>query len=100
MESFELVDGTRFFYDKDEAFVAFYVFAWRLGCGEEAEMPRTFRMLEKAADPLAALDGMRPPRPDLTPCDFEYVFDVEHLAQHRELVIREEALEPAVDLSE
>jgi len=57
-------------------------------------------MLEKAADPLAALDGLRPPRPDLTPCDFEHVFDVERLAAHRELVVRAEALVPVEDLSE
>jgi len=100
LASFELVDGSTYYYDPLEAYASFIVFAYHLGSGEKAEVPDVFRKLEKAADIHAALDGLRPDRPDLAPHTLEGVFDIEHLLAHRELVVRAEALEPAEDLSE
>ena len=100
LASYPLVDGSRFYYDPVEAYSDFVVYCYRLSCGEEAEVPEAYRMLEKAADPLAAVDTLRVARPDLAPHTIDDVFDIEHLAAHRELVARDEALEPAEDLSE
>src|SRR5215203_783725 len=67
---------------------------------EEREVPEVYRQLEKAADIPAALAQLRPDRPDLAPHTIEGVFDIDHLLETCELVVRAEALEPAVDMSE
>jgi len=100
LESFELLRGGRYYYDRDEAYTSFILFCYRLGCGEEPEVPEVYRQLEKAADIPAALAQLRPDRPDLAPHTIEGVFDIDHLLETRELVVRAEALEPAVDMSE
>jgi len=100
LESFELTDGSTYYYDPNEAYVGFILFCYDLGSGSSPEIPEVFRRLEKAADIPAALDGLRSDRPDLAPHTIEGVFDIEHLLEQRELVVRAEALEPVEDLSE
>jgi hypothetical protein len=100
LASFELVDGSTYYYDPLEAYASFILFCYRLGSGGEPEVPEVYRRLEKAANIPSVLDGLRPDRPDLAPHSLEGVFDIDHLLAHRELVVRAEALEPAVDLSE
>ena len=76
------------------------VFDWHLVRGEEPEIPAVWRALTEAADIPAALEQLRPERPDLSPITFEALFDIDALLERRELVVRPEALEMPPDLSE
>jgi hypothetical protein len=98
MESFELLGGGRYYYDRDEAYAAFIVYSYHLGCGEEPEVPEVYRRLEKAADIPAALAQLQPERPDLAPYTLEGLFDIDWLLERRELVPRVQELPE--DLSE
>jgi hypothetical protein len=100
LASFRLIDGSAYYYAPDQAYVGFILYCYHLGTGFEAEVPEVYRRLEQAADIPAALEQLRPDRPDLAPHTLEDVFDIEHLLETRELVVREEALEPVADLSE
>jgi len=100
LASFVLTDGSTYYYNSDEAYIDFILFCYDLGRGEEVEIPEVYRRLTEAADIHGALDELRPDRPDLAPNTIEGTFDIEHLLAHRELVVREEALVPAEDLSE
>jgi hypothetical protein len=100
LASFRLRDGSRFYYDPIQAYMDFIVFDWHLVRGEEPEIPAVWRALTEAADIPAALEQVRPERPDLSPITFEGTFDVDALVERRELVVRPEALEMPPDLSE
>jgi hypothetical protein len=97
LESFALTDGSRYYYDPIQAYVEFALFTYNLIGGEEPEVPEAYRKLEKAADIRAALEGLRPPRTELALATPEETFDIEHLLEHRELLVRPH--EPAQDLS-
>jgi hypothetical protein len=98
--SFKLRDGSRFYYDPVEAYADFILFDYLLVRGEDPDLPAVYRALTEAADIRAALEQLRPERPDLAPTTVEGTFDMDALLDRRELVVRPEALEPGLDLSE
>ena len=100
LESFELLDGSTYYYDRLETYGELFVHACdlQLGRGEWPEPPELYRKMCEARDPAAVLERLGPEEPEGALVDVSYIFDTNVLVNERRLVLV--SYEPPVDLSE
>ena len=60
LESFELLDGSRYWYDPQEVHKQLFLCAYGLQLGRVGEPPELFRKLCEARDPAAVLERLEP----------------------------------------
>lgn len=60
MASFELLDGSKFYYDLAETGAELFLAAHDLYLGREPEPPQIFKMICQAKDPEAVLRSLEP----------------------------------------
>ena len=60
LESFELFDGSRYWYDPQEVHKALFLAAYGLQLGRVGEPPELYRKLVEAKDPAAVLERLEP----------------------------------------
>jgi hypothetical protein len=100
LESFELLDGSTYYYDRLETHKELFLHAYDLQLGDAhkwPEPPEVYRKLLLAKDPAAVLERFRPEDPQAAFVDPTQVVDVEALVRERRLVTI--AHEPPEDLS-
>ena len=102
LESFELTDGTRFWFDEQEAYAELFLFG--VGClkagraEDRPEPPEIVRALAKAQDRRAAFDALAPT--PFWPYEYDPFVESGELV-HRSLVAGRDSDESACeDLSE
>jgi hypothetical protein len=100
LESFELEDGSTYYYDHLETAKELFLYAYdvQLGATDKwAEPPEIFRKMCEARDPKAVLRRFEPETPQAF-FDPTSVFDTEALVYERRLIPI--SYEPPEDLSE
>jgi hypothetical protein len=98
--SFELLDGTYYFYDHLEACQELFMHAHDVLLGDEAKWPEPPEIYQKmcvARDVAAVLERFRPENPQGAFVDPTAILDVEALVRERRVVTI--AHEPPEDLS-
>ena len=60
LEHFELLDGSRYYYDPQEVHEELFLHAYHLQLGRVEESPELYRMLTEAKDPAAVLERLKP----------------------------------------
>ena len=102
MDSFELRDGTHYYYDPDEISKALYRHAVNAKGGRDPEPPEIYTMACRAKDPveaLAQIEGrMMPDKPGLVFATTSELFDTHALICELRLVPIHH--DPSPDLSE
>jgi hypothetical protein len=98
LESFELLDGSRYYFDTAEAHKELFLAACALGVGEVPDPPELYQKLCQAKDPAAVLERLAPENPEKAFVNPSEIYD-------REILIKERRLVPIVapepeDLSE
>ena len=64
LESFELLDGTRFYYNPQEVHKQLFLAAYDLALGKEPEPPAIYQKICEAKDPAAVLERLKPESPE------------------------------------
>jgi len=101
LESFELLDGSTYFYDPLETYMELFMHACDVQLGEAdkwPEPPEVYRRMCEARDPAAVLERLGPEEPEGAFVDVSYIFDTNVLVNERRLVLLTHA--PVKDLSE
>jgi hypothetical protein len=98
LESFVLLDGSRYYYDKTEADKQLFLHAYYLHLGGQPEPPEVLTKLCQARNPAAVLPRFLPERPEQAFMDLSACYDTNALVEDRRLVPFEG--EPPEDLSE
>jgi hypothetical protein len=99
LESFELLDGSRYHYDTMEVNKELFLAAFDLQLGKVPDPPELFRKLCEAKDPAAVLDRLAPENPERAFVNVAEMYDRDILINERRLVPAELGEEPP-DLSE
>jgi hypothetical protein len=102
LESFELEDGSIYFFDRLETYKELFLHAYdvELGDGDKwPEPPEVYRKICEARDPAKALELFMPEDPERALVDPTAVFDRYALVNERRLVPISASLEPPEDLS-
>jgi len=101
LESFELLDGSTYYYDRLETQKELFLHAYDLLLGEAdkwPEPPEVYRKICEAKDPAAVLERFKPENPQSAFVDPVELYDTDVLVHQRRLVPF--SVEPAEDLSE
>ena len=101
LESFELLDGTTYYFDRLEASKELFLHAYdlQLGRGEKwAEPPEVYRKMCEARDPAEVLEKQKHDSPQGAFVDPAALYDTDALVRDRRLVPI--YVEPPEDLSE
>jgi hypothetical protein len=101
LESFELLDGSTYYYDRLETHKELFLHAVDVQLGEAEkwpEPPEVYRKMCEARDPAAVLERFRPEDPQSAFADPAALFDTDALVNERRLVPI--SYEPPEDLSE
>jgi hypothetical protein len=99
LESFELLDGSRFYYDPARAYKDLFVYSYDALLGNPwPRPPEILRRLTEAADIRAALKQLEPANAEVVLVSVGELFDMDALLGRRELIPLEQ--KPAEDLSE
>jgi hypothetical protein len=101
LESFELLDGSTYYYDRLETHKQLFLHAYdvQLGRGDKwPEPPEVYRKIAEAKDPAAVLERFRPENSQSAFVDPTVLFDTDALVNERRLVPI--SYEPPEDLSE
>jgi hypothetical protein len=102
LESFELLDGSTYYYDWLETYRELFLHAYdlHLGMGDKwPEPPEVYRKMCEAKDPAAVLERFKPEDPKRAFVNVAELFDTDALVNERRLVLLL-AVEPPEDLSE
>jgi hypothetical protein len=100
LESFELLDGSTYYYDRLETYKELFLHAYDVQLGDAhkwPEPPEIYRKMCDAKDPAAVLERFRPENPQSAFVDPGAVFDTDALVDERRLVPI--SYEPPEDLS-
>jgi hypothetical protein len=101
LESFELLDGSTYYYDGLETYKELFLYAYDLEIGDAdkwPEPPEVYRKICEARDPAAVLERFKPENPQSAFVDPAALFDTDALVNERRLVPI--SYEPPEDLSE
>jgi hypothetical protein len=100
LESFELLDGSIYYYDRLQTYKELFLHACdlQLGKGEWPEPPEVYRKICEAKDPAAVLERFRPEDPQRAFVNLAELYDTDVLVNERRLVPLTHA--PVEDLSE
>ena len=100
LESFELLDGSTYYYDRMETYKELFVHAYdvQVGKGEWPEPPEVYRKMCEAKDPALLLERFKPDNPQSAFVDPSALYDNQALVNERRLVPLTYA--PVEDLSE
>lgn len=99
LESFVLLDGSRFYYDPLQSYKDIYVYGYDALLGNPwPRPPEVLRRLAEAADIRAALKQLEPANAEVALVSVGELFDMDALLKRRELVLIPQ--EPAEDLSD
>jgi hypothetical protein len=99
LESFELLDGSIYYYDPLETYKELFLHACdlQLGKGEWPEPPEVYRKMCEARDVAEVLEQFKPEDPEGAFVDVTHIYDTDLLIHERRLVPRFVA--PVEDLS-
>jgi hypothetical protein len=100
LDSFELLDGSTYYYDPLETGKVMFMYAYDVQLGEAEkwpEPPEVYRKICEARDPAAVLKRLAPENPSSF-VDVAQIFDADILVNERRLAPL--AVEPVEDLSE
>ena len=101
LESFELLDGSSYYYDRLQTYKELFLHAYDVQLGEAEkwpEPPEVYRKMCEAKDPAAVLERFRPEDPQRAFVNPATHFDTDALIIERRLVPI--SYEPPEDLSE
>lgn len=101
LESFELLDGSTYYYDRLETYKELFLHAYDVQLGDAhkwPEPPEVYRKMCEARDPAAVLERLRPEDPERAFVDVAELYDTDVLVNERRLVPLAHA--PPEDLSE
>ena len=101
LASFELLDGSTYYYDRLETYKELFLHAYdvQLGDAEKwTEPPEIYRKICEAKDPDAVLERFRPEDPQCAFVNLAELYDTDVLVNERRLVPLTHA--PVEDLSE
>jgi hypothetical protein len=100
LESFELLDGSTYFYDRLETYGELFVHACdlQLGRGEWPKPPEVYCKMCEARDPARVLEQFRPEDPERAFVNLAELYDTHLLVNERRLVSTYHP--PVEDLSE
>jgi hypothetical protein len=101
LESFELLDGSTYYYDRLETHKELFMHAFDVQLGDAdkwPEPPEVYRKMCEAMDPAAVLERFRPEDPQRAFVNPAALFDTAALVIERRLVPI--SYEPPEDLSE
>lgn len=99
--SFELVDGSTYYYDRLETYKELFLYAYdvQLGMGDKwPQPPEVYRKMCEAKDPARVLARFEPENPQSAFVNPAALFDTDALIHERRLVPI--SYEPPEDLSE
>lgn len=103
LESFELFDGTRYYYDRLETYKELFMHAYDVQLGDAEkwpEPPEVYRRMCEARDPAAVLERFRPEDPARAFVNPAELYDTDALVRERRLVPLTHASDATEDLSE
>jgi hypothetical protein len=101
LESFELLDGSTYYYDRLETYEELFLHAYDVQLGDAdkwAEPPEVYRRMCEARDPAAVLERFKPEDPQRAFVDVTQIYDTDVLVRERRLVPLTHT--PPEDLSE
>jgi hypothetical protein len=98
LESFVLLDGSRYYYDKSEVDKQLFIHTYYLQIGRRPEPPEVLTKICQARNPAAVLERFRPERPEQAFVGLAACYDIDALVKDRSLVPYE--VDPPQDLSE
>jgi len=101
LESFELLDGSTYYYDRLETYKELFMHAYDVQLGDAdkwAEPPEVYRKMCEARDPAAVLERFRPEDPERAFVDVTQIYDTDALIRERRQVPLTH--EPGENLSE
>jgi hypothetical protein len=101
LESFELLDGSTYFYDPLETYMELFMHAYDVQLGEAdkwPEPPEVYRRMCEARDPAAVLERFKPEDPQRAFVNLAELYDTDVLVNERRLVTLYHP--PVEDLSE
>jgi hypothetical protein len=100
--SFELLDGSTYYYDRLETYKELFLLAYDVQLGNAdkwPEPPEVYRKMCQAKDPAAVLDRFKPENPERAFVDVTQIYDTDALVHERRLVPLL-SVKPPEDLSE
>jgi hypothetical protein len=89
LESFELLDGSTYYYDRLETHKELFMHAFDVQLGDAdkwPEPPEVYRKMCEAKDPVAALQRFRPEEPERAFVNLAELYDTDILVNERRLV--------------
>jgi hypothetical protein len=101
LDSFELLDGSTYYYDRLETYEELFLHAYDVQLGDAdkwAEPPEVYRRMCEARDPAAVLERFKPEDPQRAFVDVTQIYDTDVLVRERRLVPLTHT--PPEDLSE
>jgi hypothetical protein len=101
LESFKLLDGSLYYYNRLETSTELFVHGCDLLIGDAdkwPEPPEVYRKMCEAMDPAAVLERFRPDDPERAFVDVTQIYDTDALVRERRLVPLTHT--PPEDLSE
>ena len=98
LESFELLDGSQYFYNATEVHKQLFVHACDLQLGRRPGPPEVLTKICEARNPAAVLERFKPEHPEQAFVDLSACYETAALVEDRRLVPFE--VEPPEDLSE
>jgi hypothetical protein len=101
LESFELLDGSTYYYDGLETYKELFLHAYDVQLGDAdkwPEPPEVYRKMCEAKDPATVLKRFKPEDPERAFVDVTQIYDTDVLVRERRLVPLVHA--PVEDLSE
>jgi hypothetical protein len=100
LESFELLDGSTYYYDRLETYKELFLHAYdlQLGRGEWPEPPEVYRKMCEARDVAEVLERFKPEEPERAFVNLAELYDTDVLVNERRLAPVYHA--PVEDLSE
>jgi hypothetical protein len=89
LESFELLDGSTYYYDRLETYKELFLHAYDLEIGDAhkwPEPPEVYCKMCEAKDPAAVLERFRPEDPQRAFVNLAELYDTDALVHERRLV--------------
>jgi len=101
LESFELLDGSTYYYDRMETYKELFLHAYDVQLGDAnkwPEPPEVYRKMCEAKEPAEVLERFKPEDPERAFVNLAELYDTDALVRERRLVPLTH--EPVEDLSE
>ena len=100
LASFELLDGSTYYYDRLQTYKELFLHAYdvQVGKGEWPEPPEVYRKMCEARDVAEVLEQLKPEDPERSLVNLAALYDMDLLVNERRLVPLYHA--PVEDLSE